>query len=118
MRPPALLFLAILSLLSLTHALPLNINLGAYSPALVVGDGAISFKGAEGAGEGEGGARVEQIVNALQGAAIEGAVGVAQANTSPNTNTNAAATAPPGAQAAAVVQVEDEPTAKILDPRP
>lgn len=33
----------------LTNAAPLNINLGAYSPALVVGDGAISFAGAEGA---------------------------------------------------------------------
>lgn len=31
-------------------AAPLNINLGAYSPALVVGDGAIGFHGAE---EGE-----------------------------------------------------------------
>ncbi|GAW25925.1 hypothetical protein SAMD00023353_1600210 [Rosellinia necatrix] len=29
-------------------AAPLNINLGAYSPALVVGDGAIGFGGAEG----------------------------------------------------------------------
>jgi hypothetical protein len=29
-------------------AVPLNINLGAYSPALVVGDGAIGFNGAEG----------------------------------------------------------------------
>ncbi|KAK5657838.1 hypothetical protein OQA88_2911 [Cercophora sp. LCS_1] len=28
-------------------AIPLNINLGAYSPALVVGDGAIEFEGAE-----------------------------------------------------------------------
>lgn len=34
-----------LTLLSLSFAaaLPLNINLGAYSPALVVGDGALSF---------------------------------------------------------------------------
>lgn len=31
-------------------AVPLNINLGAYSPALVVGDGEISFAGTDGAG--------------------------------------------------------------------
>lgn len=36
----------------LTQGAPLNINLGAYSPALVVGDGEISFGG----GEAEGGA--------------------------------------------------------------
>lgn len=35
-------------------AAPLNINLGAYSPALVVGDGAIGFKGAEGETAAEG----------------------------------------------------------------
>lgn len=35
----------------LISALPLNINLGAYSPALVVGDGEISFGGAQSAGE-------------------------------------------------------------------
>lgn len=35
----------------LTQGAPLNINLGAYSPALVVGDGEISF-----GGEAEGGA--------------------------------------------------------------
>ncbi|KAM7195761.1 hypothetical protein V8F20_007331 [Naviculisporaceae sp. PSN 640] len=49
-----------------TSALPLNINLGAYSPALVVGDGAISFE------EGEG---VENLVEALQGAAVNEASG-------------------------------------------
>lgn len=40
----------------LANSLPLNINLGAYSPALVVGDGAITFEGAaeEGAGAGAG----------------------------------------------------------------
>ncbi|KAI2609153.1 hypothetical protein GGR54DRAFT_643641 [Hypoxylon sp. NC1633] len=36
------------TLAALTAAAPLNINLGAYSPALVVGDGAIGFNGAEG----------------------------------------------------------------------
>ena len=65
----------LLTLLTLTAttvaALPLNINLGAYSPAIVVGDGAISFEGAEG-GEAEG-AGAASIVNALQGAAVAGA---------------------------------------------
>ena len=41
-------------------ALPLNINLGAYSPALVVGDGEISFGS---------GAEAEALVNTLTGAA-------------------------------------------------
>ncbi|KAK1991876.1 hypothetical protein LX36DRAFT_715745 [Colletotrichum falcatum] len=38
------------------NAAPLNINMGAYSPALVVGDGAISFDGGAEAGAGEGAA--------------------------------------------------------------
>lgn len=54
------------ALVALTTALPLNINLGAYSPALVVGDGAISFEEREG---------VENIVGALQGAAVNEAAG-------------------------------------------
>lgn len=40
-------------------AVPLNINLGAYSPALVVGDGEISFGS---------GAEAEALVNTLSGA--------------------------------------------------
>jgi hypothetical protein len=39
-------FVALLTATSIS-AVPLNINLGAYSPALVVGDGEISFRGAE-----------------------------------------------------------------------
>lgn len=42
-------FLSTAILLTLATALPLNINLGAYSPALVVGDGAIEFEGGEAA---------------------------------------------------------------------
>lgn len=53
-------------------AAPLNINLGAYSPALVVGDGEISFAGAG----GEAGAA--NIVNTLQGAAASSSGAVAQ----------------------------------------
>lgn len=64
---------------------PLNINLGAYSPALVVGDGEISFAGAG----GEAGAA--NIVNTLQGAAASSSGAVAQG----------AAIAPAGGEAAA-----------------
>ncbi|CAG8960033.1 hypothetical protein HYFRA_00013221 [Hymenoscyphus fraxineus] len=60
---------ALAALFSATIALPLplNINLGAYSPALVVGDGAISF-GAEGAG----GAGAKPLMEALSGAGVSG----------------------------------------------
>ncbi|KAE8454328.1 hypothetical protein EG329_005253 [Mollisiaceae sp. DMI_Dod_QoI] len=51
-------FIALLAAVTVT-AVPLNINLGAYSPALVVGDGEISFGGAESA---------EALVNTLAGA--------------------------------------------------
>ncbi|CAN8095837.1 unnamed protein product [Discula destructiva] len=49
-------------------ALPLNINLGAYSPALVVGDGEISFGGNN---------DVNGLMSVLQGAAVSAANGVA-----------------------------------------
>lgn len=49
---------------------PLNINLGAYSPALVVGDGEISFAG--------GAAGAENLVNTLQGAAQSSSGAVAE----------------------------------------
>ncbi|KZL86896.1 hypothetical protein CI238_09212 [Colletotrichum incanum] len=57
---------------------PLNINLGAYSPALVVGDGALTF-GGEGeaeAGKGKGGAGGEGAAAAAAVAA--GVPGAAQ----------------------------------------
>ncbi|CAN8101973.1 unnamed protein product [Discula destructiva] len=53
-------------------AAPLNINLGAYSPAVVVGDGEISFSGGGAAG-------AEGLVSTLQGANVEnGAVAQGQ----------------------------------------
>ncbi|KAK3403588.1 hypothetical protein B0T20DRAFT_30724 [Sordaria brevicollis] len=52
----------------LAVALPLNINLGAYSPALVVGDGEISFGGKQ---------DVSTLINALEGAAVNAAAGAA-----------------------------------------
>ncbi|KAK4228608.1 hypothetical protein QBC38DRAFT_151687 [Podospora fimiseda] len=64
MHPSFITFLSLLFTLS-TSALPLNINLGAYSPALVVGDGEISFA--------EGGEGVTGIIDSLEGAAVSGA---------------------------------------------
>jgi hypothetical protein len=55
--------LLLVSLVANIDALPLNINLGAYSPALVVGDGEISFGGKQ---------DVSNLMNALEGAAVSG----------------------------------------------
>ncbi|KAH9898975.1 hypothetical protein F4778DRAFT_782572 [Xylariomycetidae sp. FL2044] len=52
---------------AIAAAAPLNINLGAYSPALVVGDGAIGFTGEEGEAASEAAALT---ANALQGESI------------------------------------------------
>jgi len=60
-----------IALIAITHVaslpLPLNINLGAFSPALVVGDGEISFGGGE--------ASVESLMTTLQGASTTGEAG-------------------------------------------
>ncbi|KAK2760518.1 hypothetical protein CKAH01_16478 [Colletotrichum kahawae] len=77
----ALMTLALLAMGVNAAPVPLNINLGAYSPALVVGDGALTFSGgAEGgaagggqAGKGTGGGKKEG------GAAGEGAAAAAAA---------------------------------------
>lgn len=63
-------YLVLAFLATVAIAAPLNINLGAYSPALVVGDGEISFGGAEGEASAAG------IFNTLQGS---GTTGVAAA---------------------------------------
>lgn len=68
MHTTRLLLSFLLTALTVT-ALPLNINLGAYSPAMVVGDGAISFEegeAGEGAAGGEG-AKAESVIHTLQG---------------------------------------------------
>jgi uncharacterized membrane protein YedE/YeeE len=62
--------LATAALASTIHGLPLNINLGAYSPALVVGDGEISFGGKQDVGA---------LMNVLEGAAVSAAAGVVAA---------------------------------------
>ncbi|KAK0638700.1 hypothetical protein B0T16DRAFT_338049 [Cercophora newfieldiana] len=61
----------IVAFAGLAAALPLNINLGAYSPALVVGDGEISFGGRQ---------DVAGLIGALEGAAVSAASGVASAS--------------------------------------
>jgi len=78
------------------HALPLNINLGAYSPALVVGDGEISFGGKQ---------DVSNLMNALEGAAVAGG---AAAAAQPAAAAASPAQAAPAA--AAVVQPADAST--------
>jgi hypothetical protein len=79
-------FLVAFALFGGLNALPLNINLGAYSPALVVGDGEISFGGNQ---------DVSNLMNALEGAAVSGAAANGQAGAA------AAAAAAPAAQPAA-----------------
>ncbi|KAH6626186.1 hypothetical protein B0J18DRAFT_134039 [Chaetomium sp. MPI-SDFR-AT-0129] len=78
---------AIVAFAGLAAALPLNINLGAYSPALVVGDGEISFGGRQ---------DVSNLITALEGAAVNAAAGAAN-----NNNNNNAAAAGANAAAAA-----------------
>ncbi|RKF75991.1 putative effector protein [Golovinomyces cichoracearum] len=56
--------LIILAILFATiFAAPLNINMGAYSPAMVVGDGAFSFSSSDTA---------TKLINSLEGAAVDG----------------------------------------------
>lgn len=85
-------FVAILA--ASASAAPLNINLGAYSPALVVGDGEISFAG-------NGAAGAEGLVNTLQGAAAASNGAVAQGQ--------AVAPAAPAAQGVQQASVINEP---------
>ncbi|KAI1214613.1 uncharacterized protein F4807DRAFT_455067 [Annulohypoxylon truncatum] len=81
--------IAVAGFLASVNALPLNINLGAYSPALVVGDGEISFGG---------GQDVTNLMNALEGAAVNAATGTANnAAAVPEAGTNNAAASTPAA---------------------
>ncbi|TVY81709.1 hypothetical protein LSUE1_G002306 [Lachnellula suecica] len=88
-------FLALVSATSVA-ALPLNINLGAYSPALVVGDGEISFGGAESA---------TNLVEALSGA-------------SAGTETAATGLTRAAAEAAAPAKVATPTPAVVENPTP
>ncbi|TLD12498.1 uncharacterized protein PgNI_03412 [Pyricularia grisea] len=84
-------FATLIALAGLAAAVPLNINLGAYSPALVVGDGEISFGGGE---------EVSSLMNALEGAAVNAANGAAPAQTGKKTGAAAIASAPGAATSA------------------
>jgi hypothetical protein len=84
-------FFVAFALLGGLNALPLNINLGAYSPALVVGDGEISFGGKQ---------DVSNLMNALEGAAVSGAAANGQAGAAATTAAAPAAAAQPAAQPA------------------
>ncbi|KAJ9148367.1 hypothetical protein NKR23_g5107 [Pleurostoma richardsiae] len=85
----------VFTLAGIAVALPLNINLGAYSPALVVGDGEISFGG---------GQDVSNLMNALEGAAVNAAAGA---------TTNAAVAAAPAAVEVPATQATPAETAAV-----
>ncbi|TLD27352.1 hypothetical protein PspLS_05339 [Pyricularia sp. CBS 133598] len=90
-------FATLIGLAGMAVAVPLNINLGAYSPALVVGDGEISFGGGE---------EVSSLMNALEGAAVNGANAAAPAKGGKKAGAAAIASAP-GAAAAAAAPVSN-----------
>jgi hypothetical protein len=71
---PQQVLVALATALSVS-AIPLNINLGAYSPALVVGDGEISF--------GNSPERASQVLQTLASGAQNGATGQANAQIPP-----------------------------------
>lgn len=86
------------------NAVPLNINLGAYSPALVVGDGEISFGTA---------ADVSGVINSLQGATVGAGAAAAVAAAAPAA-TPAAAKVVEAADVTSVIQQQqqaDQPAA-------
>lgn len=90
-------------------ALPLNINLGAYSPALVVGDGEISFGGKQ---------DVSNLMNALEGAAVAGGAangaGAETAKAAPAAGPAAALpAAQPAAEATTIQAVPADSSAQI-----
>ncbi|KAI0883233.1 uncharacterized protein GGS22DRAFT_37673 [Annulohypoxylon maeteangense] len=90
--------IAVAGFLASVSALPLNINLGAYSPALVVGDGEISFGG---------GQDVTNLMNALEGAAVNAATGTtrnAAAASAAGTENVAAAATPAAADTVVAAQ--------------
>jgi hypothetical protein len=108
------ILLALLAALSVS-AVPLNINLGAYSPALVVGDGEISFGGSP--------EKASELLQTLASGAANGAVPngqqaprpVAAAPVQAGTINNPPAGVPPPA-AAAVAPTGDGLTSPLVSP--
>ncbi|KAI0122949.1 hypothetical protein BJ170DRAFT_599610 [Xylariales sp. AK1849] len=94
-------------LVASVYALPLNINLGAYSPALVVGDGEISFGG---------GQDVSQLFNTLEGAAVNAATGKSNGAAQAAAPAAAPVAATPAAAAPAVAAAEVPVAANAADP--
>ncbi|EJT80513.1 hypothetical protein GGTG_00509 [Gaeumannomyces tritici R3-111a-1] len=100
-------FVAMAGMAGMVAALPLNINLGAYSPALVVGDGEISFGGK---------ADVSNLMNALEGAAVNAASGAA-GGAAGRPATQAPVTAQPAQPAPAAAAAQPAaPAAPAADP--
>lgn len=97
-------FLIVAILAAYGVAIPLNINLGAYSPALVVGDGEISFGGK---------ADVSNLMNALEGAAVGGAAANAGTGTREGSGTTATPSAAPKAANANGQVVDGQQAAQI-----
>jgi hypothetical protein len=97
--------LAVLTALSVS-ALPLNINLGAYSPALVVGDGEISFGGSP--------ERASEVLQTLSSGAQNGAVPNGQAPPAPA----AAAETTPARQGEGIQSAAAGTPASTLTPNP
>ncbi|KAF2502189.1 hypothetical protein BU16DRAFT_1666 [Lophium mytilinum] len=95
---PQYILLAILSAASIS-AIPLNINLGAYSPALVVGDGEISFDSTQKASE-------------LMATLATGAVTAGQQQE----NTEQQGEAPAGEKARATPEEADLPAPNVRSP--
>ncbi|KAF2097701.1 hypothetical protein NA57DRAFT_56889 [Rhizodiscina lignyota] len=102
----------------LISAVPLNINLGAYSPALVVGDGEISFGGAQNAGElmetlASGAATAGQ----RQGGAAAGEGQKAAITQGPNPALTGQSATPdtPGNEAQANDVLPDTPEVQVVD---
>lgn len=83
----------LLALVAAVGAVPLNINLGAYSPALVVGDGEISLGAAGAAGASE-------LMATLAQGAQQGAAGEAARPGQRNNEAQPGEAAPPGGEAA------------------
>ncbi|QDS67930.1 hypothetical protein FKW77_008674 [Venturia effusa] len=94
------ILLAILAALSVS-AIPLNINLGAYSPALVVGDGEISFGGNP--------ERASEVLQTLASGAATGAVPGQPAAAAPLAPAAGGITSPIVTPAAPIVAAQQRP---------
>ncbi|KAI0849059.1 hypothetical protein F5Y00DRAFT_73213 [Daldinia vernicosa] len=100
--------IAVAGFLASVSALPLNINLGAYSPALVVGDGEISFGG---------GQDVTNLMNALEGAAVNAATGTAGGATKNVASAPVAATSAAPIDESGVVAAQSNPSPIVETPK-